>query len=1161
MKDRDLQHLAAIVRDSEDAIMGKTLEGIITSWNGGAERIYGYTAEEAIGRTVAMLVPPDREDELPEILRKLTQGEGINCYDTLRVTKDGRLLNMSVTISPIRDASGTIIGASSIGRDVTKEKVAEAALQESARAYKLLMEQAADAILVSYPDQPVIEVNQRASEMLGYTREELRQLRGEGSVLQQGLSALLPGPDEVLKGDIVYAEHPVRRKDGTVIVTELSSRRLDDGRIVTVARDITERKRAEGALRESEARLRSAIELAQLSFYEWNPQTDTLSWDARLQEIWGLSPDASVDIEIFMSGVHPDDRESVQTAIDRSIDPRGDGLYSAEYRVIGLQDKQERWVSARGKTFFEDNVAVRQVGVAQDITERKQAGEALARSHAELRALFAAMTDVVLVLDAQGRYLQIAPTTPDLLYKPPAELLGRTIHEVLPTADADSIQHSIALALEKQKPVHVEYRLPIGDREIWFEGTVSPMGEDKVFWIARDMTERKRSVETIKGLLAEVEHERERLDIIINTVPGVVWEAWGQPEAATQRIDFVSDYVETMLGYSVQEWVSTPNFWLRIVHTDDREQIGEMAASQFATGMGGRLLFRWVRADSRAIWVEANTTIILDDEGTPVGMRGVNIDITERMEVEESLRESEERFRLMFTSNPLPMWVYDVESLRFLEVNEAAVMRYGYSKDEFLMMRITDIRPIEETLRLMEHLEQVRPALQSSGEWRHQTKDGQVLDVQITSHTFTFDRHEHSKDAILVVAEDITERKIAEQARLAKEAAEEANHAKSEFLSRMSHELRTPLNAILGFSQLLQMDVTIPEQQESVDYIIKAGQHLLGLINEVLDIARIEEGKLTISIEPVFVRDVLQESLDLVQPLAVQRNIELNADILWLDSCYVMADRQRLQQVMLNLLANAIKYNREGGVVNVSCSELCHPANGLNTRSPESQARVRIAVTDTGPGLSPDNVARLFIPFERLGAERGDVEGTGLGLALSRHLVQAMGGTIGVDSAQGQGSTFWVELAPASEQMPPFDLMVTGPLFSIQVGEQARTVLYIEDNLSNLRLIERILTKRPEFSLITAMQGQMGLDMAAEHLPDLILLDLHLPDMTGNEVLRRLQENPRTDSIPVVMLSADANPRQVDKLLEAGARAYLTKPLDVRQLLKVLEEIPAQIAG
>jgi PAS domain S-box-containing protein len=1272
VNDKDQQHLAAIVRDSNDAIIGKTLEGIITSWNGGAERIYGYTAKEAIGRTVAMLVPPDREDELPEILRNLTMGEGINCYETLRVRKDGRLVNISLTVSPIRDTSGAITGASSIGRDVTKEKEAEAALRESARAYKLLMEQAADAILVSYPDQPVIEVNQRASDMLGYTREELFQLHGQGSVLREGLSALLPLPDEILKGDIVYAEHPVRRKDGTVIVTELSSRRLDDGRIVTIARDITERKRAEEALRETEARLRSAIDIAQLSFYEWNPQTDELSWDVRLKEIWGLPPDTSVDVKLFLAGVHLEDRESVQAAIARSNDPAGGGQYSAEYRVIGQEDKQQRWVAARGKTFFEGNVAVRHVGVTQDITERKQAEEALARSEAELRALFAAMTDVVLVLDAQGRYLQIAPTTPDFLYKPPADLLGRTIHEVLPTANADNILHRIGLALEKQQPVNVEYSLPIGDSEVWFEGTVSPMGEDKVFWIARDVTERKRAEESlrlsseilqrvkslvlvtdkdgqvtyvnqsVKALLGYEPHEllgdgwwqvsrldldegqKERAHILnfaahataVTSVSGepyerivldkngeLHWILWQdvigpnsqvigvghditerkQAELAVQNSEkrfraliehnaeaiiltnsegivlYASPSATQVLGTRHDEMIGLSGF--SRLHPDDVARATQLLG-ELLQKPGASMPFeaRFQHRDDTWHWIEGTGTNLLDEPAVQACV-GNYRDITERKEAEENLRESEERFRLMFASNPLPMWVYDAESLEFLEVNEAAIVRYGYSRNEFLSMRITDIRPIEETPRLMEHLANVRPALQSSGEWRHQTKAGQIIDVRITSHIFAFGGHERSKSAILVVAEDITERKRVEEARLAKEAAEEANRAKNEFLSRMSHELRTPLNAILGFGQLLQMDSSTPEQQESVDYILKAGQHLLSLINEVLDIARIEEGKLTISIEPVLVREVLQESLDLMQPLAAHRNIELNADVALMANCYVRADRQRLQQVLLNLIANAIKYNCEGGEVNVSCSELGHEADGQDPRSPELAARVRIVVSDNGPGLSPDKVARLFIPFERLGAERGDVEGTGLGLALSRHLVQAMGGAIGVESEQGMGCTFWVELSRAEEQMPGFDLTVTSPLFNIQVGEQARTVLYIEDNLSNLRLIERILSKRPEINLITAMQGQMGLDMAYEHRPDLILLDLHLPDMTGDQVLGRLREDTRTASIPVVVLSADANPQQVDKLLEAGARAYLAKPLNVKQLLKVLQEITAQSAG
>ena len=376
--------------------------------------------------------------------------------------------------------------------------------------------------------------------------------------------------------------------------------------------------------------------------------------------------------------------------------------------------------------------------------------------------------------------------------------------------------------------------------------------------------------------------------------------------------------------------------------------------------------------------------------------------------------------------------------------------------------------------------------------------------------------------------------------------------------------MRTPLNAILGFGQLLQMDVETPDLQESVGYILKAGEHLLNLINDVLEIARIEEGKLDISLEPVLVHDLLEESLQLVHPLAAQRNITVKADVASVGNCCVRADRRRLQQVLLNLISNGLKYNREGGGVTVSCNT---PSCGVDGPDPgnaggaETGERVRISVSDTGRGLSPEQVARLFTPFERVGAEQGEVEGTGLGLALSRHLVECMGGVMGVQSERGVGSTFWVELDAANLPMPVLELAITRPLNNIQLSEQVRTLLYIEDNLSNLRLVEVILKKQPWVKLISAGQGQMGLDMASEHLPDLVLLDLHLPDMPGSEVLRRLQSDPRTSLIPVVMLSADANPHSAAKLLEAGAHAYLTKPLDVKRLLKVLDATLAQKVG
>jgi PAS domain S-box-containing protein len=411
-----------------------------------------------------------------------------------------------------------------------------------------------------------------------------------------------------------------------------------------------------------------------------------------------------------------------------------------------------------------------------------------------------------------------------------------------------------------------------------------------------------------------------------------------------------------------------------------------------------------------------------------------------------------------------------------------------------------------------------------------------------------------AKIGAVVVMHDITERKQAEvELQRAKEEADSANLAKSEFLSRMSHELRTPLNAILGFGQILGTQPLTTRQKESVGYILKGGRHLLDLINEVLDIARVEAGHLELSLEPITLDEIVPGSCALVRPLAAERGIRLyeniQGNIHVLDSVCVLADRQRLQQVLINLLSNAIKYNRQGGQVEVSCEQ---PRDGWTS----------IAVQDTGPGISPQDLPRLFMPFERLNASTSSIEGTGLGLVLSQRMVTAMGGTLNVQSTLGQGTTFTIELpqvasleetivnqrksAPASDAMHEMVALNVATSYS---------VLCIEDNPSNLCLMEAIFEARPEIRLLAAIQGRVGLDLARQHEPDLILLDVNLPDINGHEVLAHLQQSALTKDIPVVVVSADATSKQIEHLLAAGARAYLTKPLDIDQFLDTVDKL------
>ena len=376
----------------------------------------------------------------------------------------------------------------------------------------------------------------------------------------------------------------------------------------------------------------------------------------------------------------------------------------------------------------------------------------------------------------------------------------------------------------------------------------------------------------------------------------------------------------------------------------------------------------------------------------------------------------------------------------------------------------------------------------------------------------------------------------------ARDESERANLAKTEFLSRMSHELRTPLNAILGFGQMLKMDVRDTHQAENVQEILKAGQHLLTQVNEVLDLARIDSGRIELSLEPVGVAATIADCLAQLKPLAEQRGLAMHAAI---DATLaVQADPVRLKQVLLNLLSNAIKYNRDGGTIDLTAAI--------------ADGRLRIAVRDTGRGIEAEKLARLFKPFERLESSYDGIEGTGIGLALVKRLVEAMGGEVGVESEVDQGSTFWFALPAATLPDQPETttpgVSAGGTATATDVARQSQhRVLYVEDNPANLRLVRKMLATRPEFTLLEAPDAELGLAIALREQPGLILLDINLPGMDGFAALGQLKAWPETADIPVVAITANAMPRDIERGRAAGFADYLTKPLDVKQFLATVQ--------
>ncbi len=491
---------------------------------------------------------------------------------------------------------------------------------------------------------------------------------------------------------------------------------------------------------------------------------------------------------------------------------------------------------------------------------------------------------------------------------------------------------------------------------------------------------------------------------------------------------------------------------------------------------------------------------------------------------------------------------------RITSVNGKFCKVSGYSQEELLGQNHNILKSGKHP---QEYYSDLWKTISGGNVWHgrlcNRKKNGDEYWVESTIVPFLNDRGKPYK--YVSARTDITTLVETEQALiLAREEAESANHAKSRFLSSMSHELRTPMNAIMGFGQLLRMETEQPlntSQQENVDEIFKASHHLLNLINEILDLATIESGRVDLSMEPVGLAEVIIESLQLITPLAQRRGIDITltlngtaitAEQLSQKNHAVRVDRTRLKQVMLNLLSNAVKYNHENGKIVIDCA------------IKDQQARV--SIMDTGPGLDTADQAQLFKPFTRLGTQQSEVEGAGIGLVITKNLVELMGGTIGLDSEAGKGCCFWAEFP--NDILPTLHSEMTAQkdiVLPLEMNEliKGHTVLYIEDNPANLRLVKQLLAKKTNIHMWSAPEPRLGLELAAEHKPQIILLDINLPGMNGFEVLQHLRSRAETRETPIIAISANAMPDDIEKGLAAGFDDYITKPIDMKLLLKAIE--------